>query len=211
MARHDQDQLTALRRTRYLGSHPRSSGQIDNVDIIFTKEVVRFRPKRSSSAPIELRWGDVERLDSDDAEKISKDVSTSSILLLGPLAYFAGEKRVESYLVIADADGEWIFAVPDLSKVELRAGLGPLQEFVSKRSSTLVSGQQDQPLTAWTGDSLNGEAPQDTTTDLKDEPESDWQTQSPADRLREITKLHRSGLITDAEFESKRVELIEEL
>ena len=45
----------------------------------------------------------------------------------------ARKQTTISYLVIKDTAGEWVFAVPTLSPVELRSGLQPLKRYITSR------------------------------------------------------------------------------
>lgn len=113
MARRDSDQLTALRGTRYLGSHPTASGQVSGVDVIFTSDEVRFRRRKVVLG--QLLWRDVVALEAGNDETVEID---------------RGVRKSLSYLVVSDRAGRWIFEVPGLSRMELRSGLIPLREFI---------------------------------------------------------------------------------
>ena len=195
MARRDSDQLTALRRTRYLGSHPSAAGQVDDVDIIFTRHEIRLRPRRKRETERIVPWADVIALTADSYEHVEQHLRTLDVLLLGPLALFSRDRTVHSFLILTDVKGEWIFAVPKLSHVELRAGLGPLQQLVPSEPLPIADGAMaDQPV-----------GPQD------EQQTPDPSRLNPADRLREVTKLHRAGILSTEEYEMKRSQLIEEL
>ena len=109
----DPDQRTALRNTRYLGSHPDAVGQADNVDVIFTDRVIRFRQRRE--VVVELEWREIKEIDAGDDESVRFD---------------RRQQQTLSYLVIVDGYGRWVFEVPGLSKMELRSGLMPLRRFI---------------------------------------------------------------------------------
>jgi len=195
MARRDSDQLTALRRTRYLGSHRSSPGQIEDVDIIFTRDEIRMRPRRRPESQRVVSWDDVLSLKADSYEEIERHVSAIDVLTIGPLAAFTQDRTVYSFLILEDTNGEWIFAVPNLSHIELRAGLGPLQQLVPQSRLPAADAFVVEELEGPQDGDQSGSAPQP----------------SASDRLREVTKLHRAGLLTTEEYEAKRAQLIDEL
>ena len=120
--------LTRLRKLKYLGSHERFSGQVEGIDVEFTRAGVALMGKKSLLA--EVPWRYVRDLAADDRESVERRITAPRLLLLGAFALIAKKERTLSYLVVRDQDGEWIFEVPGISAIELRSGLVPLHRYV---------------------------------------------------------------------------------
>lgn len=121
------DVLTRLRKAKYLGSHPRVSGHVEGVDVEFTNIGVRLRAKKTS---IDIPWTTVTELAALDRDGVERRITAPRLLALGTFALIAKKERSLSYLVIADDRGEWVVEVPGLTSIELKSGLGPLQQFL---------------------------------------------------------------------------------
>lgn len=171
--------LTRLKKTKYLGSHPRVSGQAQELDVVFTTSGIVFRAGRSTLG--ERPWSAVVELTADTNEGLEKRLTGPRLLLLGGLAFIAKKETRIAYLIIRDAEGDWIFAVPGLSAIELRSGLVGLQKFVAPRPSPATQ----TPAVAATA--------------------------TPAERLQRLADLKADGLITDAEHADRRQAILDTL
>ena len=127
--------LTSLRKTRYLASHPAVTAQVEGIDIVFTAEGLRF--ERGSGVLGELPWNRVRSLEADDREGIERRITATRVIFLGGLGFLAKKETLLSYLTVQDDVGIWLFAVPGLPAIELRAGLGRLQKFVPGGEGTV--------------------------------------------------------------------------
>ena len=54
-------------------------------------------------------------------------IEATRVIFLGALAWVAKKSTKFSFLEIADQDGSWLFAIPNLSSIELRSGLDPVR------------------------------------------------------------------------------------
>ena len=178
-------QLTRLRNTTYLGSHPGMPGQRDKVDVIFFDVGIRLGRRRD--VLVDLSWEEVVSLAADDREHLEKRVTVSRLLVLGIFALAAPKNESGSYLVIEAVDGTYVLLVPGLRSIELASGLQPLMRYPSAQSP----GSVDVVDTA-------GAPPQ--------RPEGD-----PHARLVQLESLRAAGLLTDDEYGQKRASIIAEL
>jgi hypothetical protein len=176
--------LTRLRQARYLGSHPGVSGHADGLTIEFRTDGLRMFAGHNPG--IFVPWADVRALDALDLTEVRDHVTASRVLLLGLLAFGAKKRTVQSYLVVTDADGQWIFAVPGLSSVELSSGLRPLLRYVPERP----------------------EAPDPLPVYVPEPPEDRLPL---ADRLSLLDELFESGAITQAERDQQRARLLDSI
>lgn len=125
--------LTRLRSTNYLGSHPRASRRVYDVDIVFTQEGLLLRRGRREFG--EIRWESVKELSAAPWDTVERTISWPILVWLGWLWAFVFRTRTTySYLTVRDTNGEWAFAIPDLSAAELSSGLEALQAFVPNPS-----------------------------------------------------------------------------
>jgi len=175
-------ELTALRDTTYLGSHPAASGQIEDLDVIFTVDGVSLRRKRKDLGAIP--WRNVTSLHAENREGVERRMTAPRLLLLGAWAVVAKKSTILSYLIIADERGNWLFAIPGLSAIELQAGLVGLQAYVPVAAAPLPA-----PLP----------------------PSAIHAAADPATRLEQLAGLRAKGLITDAEFAERRAVILSEL
>jgi hypothetical protein len=127
--------LTALRGTRYLGSHPRATRPVEDVDIEFTDTGLSMRRGRRQFGAIS--WDSVTALSAATWESEERRVSWPTVIFFGWLwAWLTRSTTTYSYLTVTDSEGEWAFAVPGLSASELRTGVDALQAYVSPRALT---------------------------------------------------------------------------
>ena len=117
--------MTSLQNVTYLASHPKVSSRLDKIDLIFTTEGISI--KRSVLG--ELSWSTIDWIAADDREGLDKRVTATRVLLTGVFALALKKKTVLSYLIVAQADGDWIFAIPGLTKAELSAGINQLYPY----------------------------------------------------------------------------------
>ena len=137
--------LTRLTKTKYLGSHPRYGGQVDKLTLEFTNTGIRMIAGKSELGSIQ--WDAVNEIAADERESVERRVTASRVALLGAFALLAKKERVLSYLVVNDAKGDWIFAIPGLTQMELDAGIRQLHKYVG--GST--------PATPETASNINGD------------------------------------------------------
>jgi hypothetical protein len=121
--------LTVLHNTTYLGGHPRAPRRVADVDIVFTENGLTMRRGRRREFG-EIPWASITELSAAPWDSEEKRTTFSRFLFLGVWAFLLPQRTTYAYLTVADADGEWAFAVPDISAVELRAGLVALQPYV---------------------------------------------------------------------------------
>ena len=178
-----QNQLTALRKSTYLGSHPAVSGQASEIDVIFTTEGVVYAAKRRELGSIP--WNRIVALEADSREDIDRRITGARLIALGAFALVAKKETTNSYLVITDDRGEWIFRIPGLSSIELRSGLTQLQPYVSAR-----------PAPALAPPSAPAPLPPPATT-------------GPAERIQQLKALLDQGLISEAEFAARRTAILD--
>jgi hypothetical protein len=125
--------LTRLRSTNYLGSHPRATRRVYDVDIVFTDEGLVLRRGRREFG--EIPWESVTELSAATWDTVERKISWPILVWFGWLWAFVFRTRTTfSYLAVKDTDGEWAFAVPDLTADELRSGLVALQGYLPNPS-----------------------------------------------------------------------------
>ena len=121
--------LTVLRGTTYLGSHPRASQRVFDVDIVFTDEGLTLRRSRRREFG-EVRWESITELSAAPWDTVESRPSLIRYWFLGIWAFFFPVKTTYAYLLVRDSEGEWSFAVPNITATELRTGLEALQPYV---------------------------------------------------------------------------------
>ena len=125
--------LTRLRKAKYLGSHPRVPRQAEDLDLVFTTAGITFQAGRANLG--DIPWSSIHELVADTSEGVERRLTGTRLLLLGAFALVAKKETLFSYLIVRDAHGEWIFAIPGLSAIELRSGLNPLRVHVPSRTA----------------------------------------------------------------------------
>jgi hypothetical protein len=168
--------LTRLRQARYLGSHPRVSGQVDRLTIEFRSDGIRMSAWRKPG--VFLPWADVRALDALDVAEVR--------------ALTKKKRTVESYLVVTDPDGQWIFAIPGLSPVELSSGLQPLLRYVPAPPARPEAPEDAQPLPIYVP------GPPEDRLPL-------------ADRLAQLDELLAAGAISQDERDRQRARLLDSI
>lgn len=127
--------LTVLRDTTYLGSHPRATRRVYDVDIEFTDAGLSMRRGRRQFGSIP--WDSVAALSAATFESEERQISWPTVIIFGWLwAWLTRSTTTYSYLTVTDSEGEWAFAVPGLSASELRTGVDALQAYVPPRLLT---------------------------------------------------------------------------
>jgi hypothetical protein len=167
---------------KYLGSHPRYSGQAEGLDLEFTEAGLRFSKGRRELGFI--GWEHVRDLAADSRDGMEQRITATRVVLLGALALLAKKQRVLSYLIVTDSAGDWMFEVPGLSAIELDAGLRSLQPYVRAAESELPV-EPETPVVA--------ELP------------------SVQDRLQRLGTLLETGLITAEEYAQRRTAILDSL
>ena len=174
--------LMVYRSASYLGTHPALSGdnKPEPADLVVTHEGVLFvRGRRELGG---IPWSSVVSIHADDRDGVERRITATRVLLLGALAFVARKETRLAYLVIADSRGEWIFAVPGLSPIELEASVRTLQPLLTSP----------------------GLPPPDTSVVLTGAVDV-------SQRLRRLSELHASGLITDDEYRDQRAVIVRSL
>jgi hypothetical protein len=120
--------LTALRAAEYLGSHPRASRRVFDVDLEFTESGVTLRRRRREFGV--LRWDNITALTAAPWDTWEDRPTFTRFLIIGIWAFVFRKKTLYAYMTISDSEGDWSFAVPGLTASELRAGIVPLQAYV---------------------------------------------------------------------------------
>jgi hypothetical protein len=121
--------LTALRGTTYLGSHPRATRRVFDVDIEFTEAGLSIRRGRR-------QFGSIPRdaivaLTAAPWDTEERQIFWPTVIFFGWLwAWLTRSTTSYSYLTVTDSDGEWAFAIPGLTADELRTGTDALQAYV---------------------------------------------------------------------------------
>ena len=127
--------LTALRDTTYLGSHPRATRRVYDVDIEFTDAGLSMRRGRRQFGSIP--WDSVSALSAATWESEERQIFWPTVFFFGWIwAWLTRSTTTYSYLTVTDSGGEWAFAVPGLSASELRTGVDALQAYVPPRLLT---------------------------------------------------------------------------
>ena len=120
--------LTQLNDVTYLGSHPHAMGALEDLDLIFTTDGLRFT--RGDATLGEIAWPRVISLSADARDTVDRRITAPRVLFLGVFSIFLRKTQRFASLNVCDADGVWIFAVGGISASELRAGLVDLQPYV---------------------------------------------------------------------------------
>ena len=109
--------LTALRGTTYLGSHPRATRRVQDVDIEFTEAGLSMRRGVDNSAgsrgtrlPVYRRRPGTPRSGGSSGPRV----------LGWPFAWLTISRTTYSYLTVTDSEGDWAFAVPGLTRANYR-------------------------------------------------------------------------------------------
>ena len=127
--------LTALRGTTYLGSHPRATRRVHDVDIEFTETGLSMRRGRRQFGSIP--WDSVAALSAATWESEKRRIFWPTVIFFGWVwAWLTRSTTTYSYLTVTDSEGEWAFAVPGLSASELRTGVDALHAYVPPRLLT---------------------------------------------------------------------------
>lgn len=125
--------LTALRGTTYLGSHPRATHRVHDVDIEFTEAGLSMRRGRRRFGSIP--WDSVAALTAAPWDTEEREIFWPTVLFVGWLwAWLTRSTTIYSYLTVTDSEGDWAFAIPGLTAGELRTGIDALQVYVPKPS-----------------------------------------------------------------------------
>src|SRR4026208_1886117 len=120
---------TVLHNTTYLGSHPRARRRVFDVDIVFTESGLSMRRGCRWEFGA-IQWQTITELSGAPWDSVEKRPTFSRFLFLGVWAFFFPLPPTHAYWTVRDSEGEWAFAVPDISAVELRTGLVALQSYV---------------------------------------------------------------------------------
>ena len=124
--------LTALRGTRYLGSHPLATRAVEDVDIEFTEAGLSMRRGRRQFGSIP--WDSVAALSAATWDTEERRISWQTVFFIGWVwAWLTRGRTTYSYLTVTDSEGEWAFAVPGLTASELQTGVDALQAYVPPR------------------------------------------------------------------------------
>jgi hypothetical protein len=121
--------LTRLRGTNYLGSHPRARRRVFDVDIVFTNEGLLLQRGRRREFG-DIRWESITELSAAPWDNEERRPSFIRFWFLGIWAFFFPLKTTYAYLSVRDLDGEWTFAVPNITAEELGSGVEALQPYV---------------------------------------------------------------------------------
>jgi hypothetical protein len=130
--------LTALRDTEYLGSHPRASRRVFDVDVEFTDNGVTLRRRRREFGV--LRWDNITGLTAAPWDSVEARPTFTRFLFIGIWAFVFRKTTIYAYLTISDSEGDWAFAVPGLTASELRVGLESLQAYLPRPVAATSSG-----------------------------------------------------------------------
>jgi hypothetical protein len=153
------------------------SGQVDRLTIEFRSDGIRVFAWRK--AGVFLPWSDVRALDALDVSEVRTLTKK--------------KRTLESYLVVTDAAGQWIYAIPGLSPVELSSGLQPLLRYVpAPPPSPPDPPEDDQPLPIYVP------GPPEDRLPL-------------ADRLAKIDELLAAGAISQDERDRQRARLLDSI
>jgi hypothetical protein len=123
--------LTVLRGTTYLGSHHRARRRVLDVDVVFTDAGLTLR--RGHREFGEIRWETIIELSAAPWDTEERRASFIRFIFFGIFAFFFPVKTTYAYLSVKDRDGEWSFAVPNITAAELSTGLDALQPYVAPR------------------------------------------------------------------------------
>jgi len=116
--------LTRLHECTYLASHPSARTELDGLSVGFWDQGITF--DRGSTRLAEVAWSDVDYVEADDRDEVSRSITLPRLAILGVLAFVVPKTTPSTFLIVEDRRGPWIFSVPDLTSVELRLGLEPI-------------------------------------------------------------------------------------
>ena len=121
--------LTTLRDCEYLASHPRVKRRLSGIDITFTDSGLSLTRGRRQFGV--LPWESVHDLSAASWETVETHITAPRVLLLGWFWAMLFRKRTQyAHLIVADGEGEWVFAVPGIAAADLRSGLEPLRDYL---------------------------------------------------------------------------------
>ena len=127
--------LTALRATTYLGSHPRATRRVHDIDIEFTEAGLSMRRGRRQFGSIP--WESVAALSAATWDNDEREIFWPTVFFFGWLwAWLTRTTTTYSYMTVTDSEGDWAFAVPGLTAGELGTGVDALQAYVPPRLLT---------------------------------------------------------------------------
>ena len=167
----------------YLGSHPTRPDRVDNMGIGFLS--LGFAAiDRYGEVFLPLGWQDIISVTVETAESIQSRITATRIVLFGWIGLLARKTTRTAYLTIVDPRGEWVFAVEGLDAAGLWSQLLPVK---ARRPDLFRFGQT--PAAAAT-------------------PSATADVSSTKERLRALDALRSEGLISDAEWATRRAEII---
>ena len=176
---------TRLTNATYMNSHPRCHVTVEHIDLDFDAQ--RVVASVYGEPFLDLPWTTIRSISADSRESIERRITATRVVLLGALALFATKQTVVSYLVITDDQGEWIFAIPKMTSVELHAWTQPWR-------ANAASAQPSLPPPTLVP--IPSGAP--TVDDLEH-------------RLRTLDTLLERGVITSAEHGQRRAQILSEI
>ena len=175
--------LLKFEKVHYLGGHPDEPQKILGLTVYFQRGGMAVYD-RNDTMGFRSSWSAIHAVEALDQTGVRTRVTASRLLVLGAFAFVAPKRSQCGYLIVSDTKSEFIFEVPGMSAVELRAKLTIVQPF--------IAGSSSQPV-------LHGAS--DREKDI---------AAAPA-RLRALADLLTQGLITDAEYAERRRIIIESI
>lgn len=179
--------MTPLADVTYLGSHPRHSSAVENVDLAFNEIglVISVAGERWET----VYWEQITSVSADNRESVERRITATRVALFGAVGLFAKKERTISYLIVVDSAGDWMFAVPKVSAMELRAWAKPAQARIL-RDRPVPPSTPSRPIGPTTVES--------SVLDIEQ-------------RLARLDVLRERGAITHDEHASRRAKIIDEL
>lgn len=174
----------------YLGSHPRFTGSVPGLTVALVSDGVAVLDRKNEVVRA-IGWDSVVGVRIESADNVRRRVTATRLVLFGGLALLAKKEQRTAYLSVVEADGEWVFAVQDVSSMDLWQQLLPTRARVPHKfidSST---------------------AP--TASALGASPSAGSLTTNIEGRLDRLVQLHESGAITSAEYASRRAAILDEI
>jgi hypothetical protein len=175
--------LASMHNVTYLGEHPRSRAKVSGVGLFF--QIGGMSAVRSGNVLFALKWSELDGFGILDQERIRRRVTATRAVLFGAVGLLVRKAQSVCYLVASDAQGEYIFEIP-ATQVEARARLAPVQQYVTHLVASFEA----------------------TETGTQASPPSSGDIES---RLATLQRLAEQGLISDADYERRKVEILREV
>ena len=169
-----------LAKVGYLGGHPAFPQPVDPLNVLFSGSGMALGTATQKYG--ERPWSVIRSIAAEDRDGVRSRVTVTRVVALGVLALAVPKTKRFAYLVVTDHEGDWLFEVRNISAMELRAKIQPLQRATSSPKQVIAPAVHEVPQA------------------------NDLET-----RLQRLKDLRDRGVIDDAEYASQRSAIIAEL